>query len=318
LGFQTGLDRGFAHYDANRATPLDLFRSNALGKLVARLGTFVGAEQVTARFLRWLPPPSRNRPYFAFLNYLDCHCPYMEGRPFSEPEKPRTAAETKVLTRMYRASMVVPRLPSEHLALAEDAYNGCLRKLDCVVDELLLELKHRGELENTFVVIVSDHGEQFGEHGLFGHSNSLYRPLLHVPLVILGPRHLTPGKRVQQMVSLRDLPATILELLDLKATGMAGDSFASCMLTQPAPKPSPSKPIFAFLSKGTHFPAWFPNGGTSVKAIFLANKYCIISDKKKELYDFENDPRERNNLFDWFRGVPRGLEQLPSFGPSVR
>ena len=77
------------------------------------------------------------------------------------------------------------------------------------------ELERRGVLENTLVIVTSDHGEELGEHGLFGHGRSLYRPELHVPLLIVRPGRVAAGRVVAEPVSLRDLPATVVDLLGL-------------------------------------------------------------------------------------------------------
>jgi len=77
------------------------------------------------------------------------------------------------------------------------------------------------------VVLTSDHGEQFGEHGLIQHGNSLYLPLLHVPLVFLAPGRVPPGRRVAVPVSLRDLPLTLLDLAGTPNPGLPGKSLAA-------------------------------------------------------------------------------------------
>jgi arylsulfatase A-like enzyme len=77
------------------------------------------------------------------------------------------------------------------------------------------------------VIITSDHGESFGEHGGFGHGGSLYQTELHVPLLILPPGRIRPARVVTQSVTLRNLPATIVDLLDLKAgSPFPGESLA--------------------------------------------------------------------------------------------
>ena len=68
-----------------------------------------------------------------------------------------------------------------------DGYDDCLAYLDAQIGLLFDELGRRGALDNTVVVITADHGEGFGEHGLSGHGVSLYRPELHVPLLVLSP-----------------------------------------------------------------------------------------------------------------------------------
>ena len=66
------------------------------------------------------------------------------------------------------------------------------------------------------MIITSDHGESFGDHGFFGHGNSLYLDEIAVPLVILSP-DAPAGRVVAEPVSLRDLPATVVDLLGLSA-----------------------------------------------------------------------------------------------------
>ena len=73
----------------------------------------------------------------------------------------------------------------------------------------------RGVLDDTLVIVTSDHGEHLGDHGLFFHGCSLYRQLVEVPLVIVDPKGVPAGRAVAEPVSLRDVPATVLDLLGL-------------------------------------------------------------------------------------------------------
>ena len=75
-------------------------------------------------------------------------------------------------------------------------YLGEVGYLDRCLGQLLDRMADAGRLDDTVVVVVADHGEQLGEHGLFGHGSSLYEPLLHVPLLVLGPAELV-GRGVE-------------------------------------------------------------------------------------------------------------------------
>ena len=100
--------------------------------------------------------------------------------------------------------------------------NACMASTPSL-GRFLRELRARGSLANTWVVITADHGEHFGEHDHFGHGSSLYNEQTHVPLVLIPPLgaegtgtdHATRsrGRRVADPVSLRDLPRTLSELL---------------------------------------------------------------------------------------------------------
>jgi arylsulfatase A-like enzyme len=114
-----------------------------------------------------------------------------------------------------------------------DPYGDCLAHLDDRLGELFDTLRRRGVLERTVVIVTADHGEELGDHRLFEHGESLYRPEIRVSLLIVmpsGPR--SPGV-VRETVSLRDLPATIVDLVDLAAGArFPGRSLARFWLDQ--------------------------------------------------------------------------------------
>jgi arylsulfatase A-like enzyme len=104
-----------------------------------------------------------------------------------------------------------------------DAYEAALAHLDARIGALLNTLAVEGHLRNTIVVVTSDHGEHFGEHGEFNHGASLYPQVLHVPLVIYARGRVPAGVSVREWVTLRDLAATI-EHLALGTTALPGSS----------------------------------------------------------------------------------------------
>jgi arylsulfatase A-like enzyme len=99
----------------------------------------------------------------------------------------------------------------EHLS---NLYDASIRFADRELGAFLDELEARGDLANTVVVITSDHGEEFGEHGGLKHSATLYQEMLHVPLLVRAPG-VTGGRRVSEPVGLTDLVPTLLPLLGL-------------------------------------------------------------------------------------------------------
>ena len=103
------------------------------------------------------------------------------------------------------------KLPQSFITLARDSYDDCLAYIDEQLDILFDELQRRGVLDQTLIIVTSDHGEGLGEHDLFDHGESLYRTEIRVPLVIVPASGLNPPKVVGETVSLRDLPATIVD-----------------------------------------------------------------------------------------------------------
>src|SRR5262249_7165154 len=173
------------------------------------------AGVVNGEFLDWLDRrPDPRRPFFAFLNDLDAHAPYTrppdEAYRFGRPP-PNVAAVLFLSAGWIRADK--PKLPGPLRALAIDPCDNGLASIDDHLGELSRELRRRGVLEQTVVIVTADHGEGFGEHGLFDHGESLYRPEVRVPLLISLPSGQGAGRVIDKFVSQRDIPATIAELV---------------------------------------------------------------------------------------------------------
>ncbi len=172
----------------------------------------IDARVINREFLTWLSQRREpTRPFFAFLNYFDAHTVYMvpPGTPYRFGRPPKTDVDVKVIVDWNSIDKL--RLPPSYVNLARDCYDSCISFLDEQLGELFSDLKRRGVLDRTLVFITSDHGEGLGEHNLFFHGESLYRPEIHVPLVIVLPGN-SESKVVTEPVSLRDLPATIANL----------------------------------------------------------------------------------------------------------
>ena len=192
-------------------------------------------------------------------------------------------------------------LDQSQISLARDAYDDCIVSLDRELGNLIDELSRRALLDQTLLILTADHGEQFGEHGGFGHGLSLYEPETHVPLLMAFPGHLPRGLVVREDVSLRDVPATIVDLLGWKGESpFPGESLASAWketrsggsiaLSTPVSELDPSAaevadPHQSDVSHGT------------ITAIHAERKvYIRHGDGGEELYDLDVDPAESHNL----------------------
>ena len=105
-----------------------------------------------------------------------------------------------------------------------EQYDGALAYLDDQIGKLIEELDRRHLLDHTIVLLTADHGEEFGEHGLFDHGNSLYRPSVQVPLLVVYRGVAPAGRQVEQPVTLRDVAATLADLAGLPAGEVPGVS----------------------------------------------------------------------------------------------
>jgi arylsulfatase A-like enzyme len=250
--YETGLNRGFTHYE-DYAFDLRDPHCLRLAVLVAHAWSGVSTVGVSlSRGLPWLPfhaslerlnkwllnfgrkdasslnrefddwlsrRRDQRRPFFAFLNYFDAHAPYLppEGAGFPFGLRPRTLGDFILLLEQW-TTIDKLRLSAHYKQMASDSYDNCLAYLDQQLGVLFENLRRRGVLDRTIVIVTADHGEELGEHDLFDHGESLYRPEIRVPLLIVLPAGMREGLGVvPKVVSLRDLPATIVDLVGLAA-----------------------------------------------------------------------------------------------------
>jgi membrane-anchored protein YejM (alkaline phosphatase superfamily) len=116
---------------------------------------------------------------------------------------------------MFRQGIFRLARAHECILYISTSYESCISYLDRQVGILVDEIERRGLMENTLVIVTSDHGELFGEHGLYSHGNSLYRREVHVPLLVIPPSRQSTVKIVKEPVSFREIPATVAEWVDL-------------------------------------------------------------------------------------------------------
>ena len=209
---RNGLARGFAVYEDHFGTLGDMAVETAYGKWLARALLHVGyydlpgrkrAATVNHEFLTWLDTP-RQGPFFAFLNYFDVHDPYLAPSPYDTKFAQRRNVGNRINSELFPRDFTGgrPFSPAE-LQAEVDAYDGGLAYLDAALGALFRELAARNVLDRTLVIVTSDHGESFGNHNLFGHGNSMYRDLIHVPLIIRYPASVPSGTRITEAVSLQ-------------------------------------------------------------------------------------------------------------------
>lgn len=300
---ETGLARGFAHYEDYHVEPAVVGYSSAVGQRVMfrTVGHDVNelirndAETVTSGFLDW-SEEIEGRPFFAFLNYYDAHAYYMAPDGFAG----RFGPESPYVRRWYSWR----NKPAARQGFI-DAYDECVLYIDDQIGRLSRELEARGQLDNTLLIVTSDHGELLWEHGLTEHGQCLYAPLLHAPLVICDPGQPT-ASRVSDLATLRDLPATILDLVGVApATPFPGHSLRRFW----AGGSDAVSPVFAYLRQGINTPLADANTAGDMQSLFEGDMHYIRNgDGSEELYDLDADPGEERNL----------IEERPEVGARMR
>ncbi len=298
-GSETGLNRGFLHYEDYTYRQLGLLSSTAFGRVVVDgLSIFLridsasrNADYINSSILRWLRR-APDRPFFIFANYLDAHEPYLSPPPFRE-----LFGEKRSLTWSGRH-------PETPLTLEQaqpyiDAYDGAIAYIDSRLGALFEELSEQGLMENTIVILTADHGEAFAEHGMLYHAHSLYRYEVHVPLVISWPGHIPADRKVSAPVSLRNIPATIQDLLQLQhAPAFPGQSLARYWRDAVSLGDEAPDTVLASVRRVGKQPKWLPAGTGDLYGVQLGELWYIANAHTghEELYDLQEDPHQRNDL----------------------
>lgn len=176
-----------------------------------------------------------------------------------------------------------------------DTYDGSIRYVDDSIQHLLSQLNERGQLENTIVVFTSDHGQEFGDHGIYGHAKSLYRQEIQVPLFFWKPGLVPASVRVPTPVSTSEIPATILDLAapdDKQA--LPGRSLATLWRSSESvsgwPEPISEVALLRWWDKGA------PNYNSSLQSIVTPEWHYIRQESNDLLFDWKTDPDETHDL----------------------
>ena len=182
------------------------------------------ASEVNAAALQWVETNrSSGRPYFLFLHFMDVHIPYRPHPGLTAPRQADVATgDLQLSVNVSQGSFAKDETrkklwsfsPAERRRLRE-LYDGEARYVDGKLEELLAALDKKSDGRDRLVVITADHGEEFGEHGIYGHATSLYEAVRRVPLVVLVPG--AAPRRVAAPVSVGGIAPALLVALGIAA-----------------------------------------------------------------------------------------------------
>ena len=321
-GAETGLGRGFQSGTDDCNLSSESFAiASALGRRIAETRCVkrwltgsecnaVGrrdADDVCRRALTWLERRPA-RPFFMFLNFFDAHDPYVAPDEFAS-RPPVTARHEEVLANWWNLDK--SQVTANDAQFAVDNYRDCLAFLDDRVGTLLEELELSGVLDNTIVIITADHGEHFGDHGLYGHGNSLYQSAVRVPLLVRWPSRVPQGVVEDRRVSLRELSVTVADLIS-RPNGSDGDkdeyTFRGCSWLKSAGQDY----VLSEIDSPSIFPCCHgrsPVFQGPMKALYHGPYKYIRTGLREELYDLNADPDEQHDLF----GSALHVDRLESF-----
>jgi arylsulfatase A-like enzyme len=225
------------------------------------------AEQVHAKLAHWRPLIRREGPNFVYLHFNDAHAPYKQREPWYEKHALRIRE---------------PR---------EAAYDSEISYLDRI---LARSFRDFGWQRNAVVMLLSDHGEEFLEHGRVGHLGTLYRELLQVLLMVHAPSVGVTARRIETNVSLVDVLPTLAELagLELEQERTVGRSLVPLMIgkrrEQLAEEKFDERLLFAHSTTK-------PGDEGELWAVVRGDWKLVMKDAGAELYDTRSDPGDQRN-----------------------
>ena len=226
LSEEFGFNIGFDHYDCEGS------------------GTRT-AEDTFDAFLAWLDNQAEEKNFFSVIHVYDVHLPYAPVPPYDTAFSAQGQRRIDGWEIADDGRILNPD-DRDHLV---SMYDGEILYVDDQIRRLLSEMRSRGLAENTVIIITSDHGEEFFEHGGVGHGHALFQEQLHVPLIISGPG-IEAGKEVSDPVALFDIMPTVLGILNI-----------------PVPRTIEGADILS----GSAGIRPIPSGGVSPDRFFLAN-----------------------------------------------
>jgi len=281
------------------------------------------APRVTDSAVAWLEQGG-SRPFFAWVHYFDPHLPYEApdelvddaDRAFAGPRGEGwyglSADQRRAVVESPEAVARMGRLYDAEVALVD-------REL-----ARLVEAARRRAGDDLWIVVTSDHGESFGEHGIW-YRRELYDPSLHVPLIVVPPGRRADGtraegRRVAAQVRLIDVTPTLLDALGLaEALPTEGRSLRPLMAGDLAEAPGPSvaalfttradpyQRTVLSVRNGRWKSIWRQAGWLNTDAAF--------SGETRELYDLASDPGELHDLAD---EMPELWESLHSMAGELQ
>lgn len=280
---------GMCDHDSVPLSSLDDFANSKSPRVESGFST----ELFTQATCEFLESRNQDRPFFAWLSLTSPHDPRTPPKEFLDlynpenlllpenfsPEHPFDNGELFI-----RDEMLLPKpLDPDELKQEIAAYYGMITHQDREIGKVLATLERSGELSNTIIVYLSDHGLALGRHGLLGKQN-LYEHSIRIPLVISGSgvpiNHIHEG-----CIYSLDLPQILYSLVGLSSSAETGNLST---LTGSFPSPDFKREAIFALYKDVQRSVRAGNWKLIV--------YAVESDRRIQLFNLENDPHEKKDL----------------------
>lgn len=266
----------------------------------------VRSEEVQVELEKWLSKRDPQRPYFLYVHTLDPHTPYLHSPEHQGQTRAQAKEDDHEVDRMLEQSWSNRCQGKDNSSLQSrlqemvSRYDHEIHCNDESLGRLVNWLKQHGQYDNTLLIVLSDHGEEFLDHGHMGHINSLYQELLHVPCLMKFPQARAAGRRVGALWQHIDVAPTILGVCGLPSpSAFRGQAF------DPDQGPSPRPAYFSLMAgrDAARFgqsedPRYIEMRGMRQDRWVYHQAVACNPGQELEpeaLYDLQSDPRETNN-----------------------
>jgi len=260
-------------------------------------------------FQEWLGERDRSRPFFAFVNLMTPHLPYRPPErhqnrfmPDDLPEETIQRLRGVEQQHAWAYTMGDLQFTDADLDNLRSLYAAEVAFADERVAQAIDAVRAQGELERTLVVVVGDHGENIGDHGLMEHQFCLYESLLRVPMIFRLPEVFEGGLVREAPVQLVDVFPSVLDAAGVpRERWPALDGYSLLKADPPADRPTiaeymrPGDPLRNMTRLNPSFdPSRYDR---RLRSIQMGNSKLIVSDRDEvELYDLGTDPGETRDL----------------------
>lgn len=298
FGFGRGFDKYIACFDYMEPGELNSKRSLGFDPNRHRSShSDVTNPRLLHEVERWLDD-AREEPFFLFLHMWDVHYDYLPPADF-EGRFTETSYETDVDFSSFETNAAInPNMDPRDLDHLIGLYDEEIAYTDQAVGRVLDRLDELGLTENTIVVILSDHGEAFFEHGTKGHQKDLFDEVLRIPMIVKWPEVVPKGQVFSEQVSIIDVLPTLLEMAGVPPLEEAmGRSLGPLLRGERPPNDDEGSLVYAELSMRSL------KNRRYLRAI-RTPRYKVIFNTtpggehagKGLLFDLKNDPKERFSL----------------------
>lgn len=256
---------------------------------------YIKADKINRKADTWLSShvgDGIRKPFFLWLHYMDVHEPYVPERKYIDLVDPSIRMTEDEMFRLFK-EVLLKRDASDReiVETLKKLYLAHVREIDDAVRDLFGILEKWKVLKDSWVILTTDHGDEFGEHGGLSHDGKMYSELVHIPLILHDPGR-EKGEVCETLVSTLDVSPTIVYLFGLPPVkGFEGDSLLPL-------QDYPEKGVFgeAVDKHGSH-----EKGEEKETHYYREGDFKIIYRERNdswELYDLENDPKELTNLIE--------------------